>query len=323
MSGSLLRIGTRRSALARTQTDWVNAALARRYPELQIEIVAMETTGDKLVDAPLEQYGGKELFVKELEEALLDGRVDLAVHSLKDVPVALPPGLHLAAVCEREDPRDALVSPAHITIDQLPKKGRVGTSSLRRRAQLKAYRPDLEIVPIRGNVATRLGKIEREGLDGVILALAGLRRLGLAAHATEIIDVLRSVPAIGQGALGIECRKDDAATNTIVAALNHAESAKTAAAERGFLLRLGGGCQVPLGALATLSKGDTIHIHAFVGTPDGVRALRGSRTGSALQAEKLGRDLAEDLLDQGAGEILAALEAPPASRDASSKWSSS
>ncbi len=312
MSSSLLRIGTRRSALARTQAEWVNAALARRYPELQLEIVAMETTGDKLIDVPLEQYGGKELFVKELEEALLDGRVDLAVHSLKDVPVEFPPGLHLAAVCEREDPRDALVSPAHTTLDQLPKKGRVGTSSLRRRAQLKAYRPDLEIVPIRGNVATRIGKIAREGLDGVVLALAGLRRLGLAAHATEIIDVSRFVPAIGQGALGIECRKDDAATNALVAALNHAESAKTAAAERGFLLRLGGGCQVPLGAYATLSNGGTIHIHAFVGTPDGLRVLRGSRSGPALQAEKLGRDLAGDLLDQGAGEILASLEAPGA-----------
>lgn len=274
----------------------------------------METTGDKLIDVPLEQYGGKELFVKELEEALLDGRVDLAVHSLKDLPVALPPGLHLAAVCEREDPRDALVSPAHTTLDQLPKKGRVGTSSLRRRAQLKAYRPDLEIVPIRGNVATRLGKIEGEGLDGVLLAIAGLRRLGLDSRATEIFDVMRFVPAIGQGALGIECRKDDAATNALVAALNHPESAKTAAAERGFLLRLGGGCQVPLGAYAKLSKGDTIDIHAFVGTPDGVRALRGSRSGPALHAEKLGHDLAGDLLDQGAGEILAALETPTAAR---------
>ena len=277
----------------------------------------METTGDKLIDIPLEQYGGKELFVKELEEALLDGRVDLAVHSLKDLPVVLPPGLHLAAVSEREDPRDALVSPAHITLGKLPKKGRVGTGSLRRRAQLKAYRPDLEIVPIRGNVATRLEKLGRERLDGVILALAGLRRLGLDSHATEIMDVVRFVPAIGQGALGIECRMDDAATNALVAALNHPESAKTAAAERGFLLRLGGGCQVPLGAYAKLSKGDTIDIHAFVGTPDGVRALRGSRSGPALQAERLGRELAEELLDQGAGEILAALEKPPAPGGAS------
>ncbi|MFQ5458964.1 MAG: hydroxymethylbilane synthase, partial [Myxococcota bacterium] len=205
---------------------------------------------------------------------------------------------------EREDPRDALVAPRHRALERLPGGARVGTSSLRRGAQLKAHRPDLEIVPIRGNVATRLGKVEKENLDGVVLALAGLRRLGLASHATEILDVFFSVPAIGQGALGIECRVDDAPTNALVAALNHAESATTAAAERAFLLRLGGGCQVPLGAHATLSDGGGIAIHAFVGTPDGVRVLRGEQSGRAPEAEQLGRALADDLLAQGAGEIL-------------------
>ena len=307
MTGARLRIGTRRSALARAQSGWVRERLASLHPGLAIDLVPMETQGGKLLDAPLAKFGGKGLFVKELEEALLDGRIDLAVHSLKDVPVALPGGLHLGAICEREDPRDALVSPRHGVFEKLPRGARVGTSSLRRQAQLKARRPDLEIVPLRGNVQTRLDKIEREGLDAVVLALAGLRRLGLEEHVTEILDPEVSLPAIGQGALAIECRAEDPATNARVAPLVHPESASAARAERAFLARLGGGCQVPLGAYATLD-GDRLHLRAFVGSPDGTRAVRGERRGAVEEGESIGRALAEDLIARGAEEIIADLE---------------
>jgi len=307
MTGGRLRIGTRRSALARAQSGWVRGRLAALHPGLEIDLVPMETQGDKLLDAPLAKFGGKGLFVKELEEALLDGRIDLAVHSLKDVPVALPGGLHLGAICEREDPRDALVSPRHGVFAKLPQGARVGTSSLRRQAQLKARRPDLEIVPLRGNVQTRLDKIEREGLDAVVLALAGLRRLGLEGHVTEILDPEVSLPAIGQGALAIECRTEDPATNARVAGLVHPESASAARAERAFLARLGGGCQVPLGAYATLD-GNRLRLRAFVGSPDGTRAVRGERRGTVEEGESIGRALAEDLIARGAEEIIADLE---------------
>ena len=307
MTGGRLRIGTRRSALARAQSGWVRGRLAALHPGLEIDLVPMETQGDKLLDAPLAKFGGKGLFVKELEEALLDGRIDLAVHSLKDVPVALPGGLHLGAICEREDPRDALVSPRHGAFAKLPQGARVGTSSLRRQAQLKARRPDLEIVPLRGNVQTRLDKIEREGLDAVVLALAGLRRLGLEEHVTEVLDPEVSLPAIGQGALAIECRAEDPATNARVAGLVHRESALAARAERAFLAQLGGGCQVPLGAYATLD-GDRLRLRAFVGSPDGTRVVRGERRGAVEEGESIGRALAEDLIAQGAEEIIADLE---------------
>lgn len=307
MTQERLRIGTRRSALARAQSGWVGDRLAALHGGLAIDLVPMETQGDKLLDAPLAKFGGKGLFVKELEEALLEGRIDLAVHSLKDVPITLPEGLHLGAICEREDPRDALVAPRHGGFDDLPRGARVGTSSLRRQAQLKARRPDLEIVPLRGNVQTRLDKIEREGLSAVVLALAGLRRLGLEDRVTEIFDPEVSLPAIGQGALAIECRVRDAETNARLAPLAHAESTLAVRAERAFLARLGGGCQVPLGAYATL-QGVALHLRAFVGSPDGTRTVSGERRGPAEEGESIGRALAEDLIARGAEEIIAELE---------------
>ncbi len=308
MSTPTLRIGTRRSALARVQADWVRDKLQARFADINVALVPMQTSGDKLLDAPLAKFGGKGLFVKELEEGLLDRRIDLAVHSLKDVPAELPPGLHLGAICEREDPRDVLVAPAHRELGRLPEGARVGTGSLRRRAQLMARRPDLEIVPLRGNVATRLEKIERQGLDGVILALAGLRRLGLEGRATEVIDPAILVPAIGQGALGIECRTDDPETNARIAVLTHDESRIRAESERAFLARLGGGCQVPIGAYATL-EGERLTLRAFLGTPDGKRVLTGERTAAATEAEGLGRGLAEEFIGRGAEAILAEIEA--------------
>lgn len=304
------RIGTRRSALARVQTEWVRASLSRHFPDLAIEVIPMETSGDRLRDAPLGSEGGKALFVKELEEALLAERIDVAVHSLKDVPADLPPGLRLGAITEREDPRDALVSPEHRTLDRLPAGARLGTGALRRRSQLLGARPDLVILPLRGNVGTRLDKIAREGLAGVVLALAGLRRLGLASRATEVLDPSLCVPAIGQGSLGLECRADDAATAGRIARLDHPVSAAAAAAERAFLGRLGGGCQVPMGGYAAMD-GERIHMRAFVGSPDGTKALRDERSGPAGEAAAVGRALAEALLDRGAGEILAAAGAPP------------
>jgi hydroxymethylbilane synthase len=308
VSTPTLRIGTRRSALARAQADWVREKLQAHFADMNVALVPMQTSGDKLLDAPLAKFGGKGLFVKELEEGLLGRRIDLAVHSLKDVPAELPRGLHLGAICEREDPRDVLVAPAHRQLDRLPEGARLGTGSLRRRAQLMARRPDLEIVPLRGNVATRLEKIDRQGLDGVILALAGLRRLGLEERVTEVIDPAILLPAIGQGSLAIECRADDPETNARVAVLTHGESRIRAESERAFLARLGGGCQVPIGACATL-EGERLTLRAFLGTPDGKRVLRGERAAPAPEAETLGRGLAEEFIGRGAEAILAEMEA--------------
>ena len=307
MTGGAIRIGTRRSALARTQAEWVRARLRAACPGVDAHLVLIETQGDKLLGAPLAKFGGKGLFVKELEEGLLEGRVDIAVHSLKDVPVELPPGLHLAAICEREDPRDALVATRDARLADLPSGARVGTSSLRRQALLKTIRPDLEVVPVRGNVQTRLGRLEEGSVDAVILALAGLRRLGLEAWATEVFDPGVFVPAIGQGALAIESRAEDATTNARAAKIDHGLSARAVQAERAFLARLGGGCQVPLGAHATLENGD-LHLRAFLGSPDGARVIRGERRGGRAEGEAMGRDLAEEFLARGAGEIIAELE---------------
>jgi hydroxymethylbilane synthase len=307
VTGGAIRIGTRRSALARTQAEWVRARLRAACPGVDARLVLIETQGDRLLGAPLAKFGGKGLFVKELEEGLLEGRVDIAVHSLKDVPVELPEGLHLAAICEREDPRDALVARRDARLAELPPGARVGTSSLRRQALLKTIRPDLQVVPIRGNVQTRLGRLDEGGVDAIVLALAGLRRLGLEAWATEVFDPGLFVPAIGQGALAIESRADDAGTNARAAKIDHGLSARAAAAERAFLARLGGGCQVPLGAYATLEDGELL-LRAFLGSPDGARVIRGERRGGRADGEQIGRDLAEVFLAQGAGEIIAELE---------------
>jgi hydroxymethylbilane synthase len=300
-----IRIGTRRSPLALWQARHVGALLQRREPGLQVELVEIVTRGDKILDSPLAKVGGKGLFVKEIEERLLSGGVDLAVHSLKDMPAELPPGLVLASVPGREDPRDAFVSSRHRRLEDLPPGARVGTSSLRRACQLKAWRADLEIVPIRGNVQTRLRRIDEE-LDAGVLAAAGLKRLGLAERIGELLEPERMLPAVGQGALAIEARDGDAETLARVGALEDPATRLAVGCERAFLARLGGGCQVPIAAHARVDGG-RIALRALVGHPDGSRtvAFDGSDDCARLeQAEALGLRAAEDVLARGARAIL-------------------
>jgi hydroxymethylbilane synthase len=266
----------------------------------------MTTKGDKILDAPLAKVGGKGLFVKELEQGMLEGRADIAVHSMKDVPVEFPAGLHLPVIMEREDPRDALVSNEFAALGELPKGARVGTSSLRRQCQLAEQRPDLVIEPLRGNINTRLAKLDAGEFDAIILAAAGLMRLDFHARIRNRLTPEESLPAIGQGAIGIECRTDDERVNALVAPLHHAATADRVLAERAINHRLMGGCQVPIAGHAVL-EGDTIFLRGLVGTPDGRRVLRGDRRGSRAQAQDLGTALAGDLISQGAGEILQAL----------------
>jgi len=298
-------IATRRSALARWQADHIADRL-RTLTGREVELLLIVTKGDKILDVPLAQVGGKGLFVKEVEEALLDGRADLAVHSLKDVPTQFPPGLCLGAITEREDPRDAICSPKFRTLDALPRGARVGTSSLRRQAQLKALRPDLDLVNVRGNVQTRLDKAGAE-CDAVVLAYAGLKRLGLGESATEILDVERSIPAIGQGALAIEIRENDPEIGPIVAQLNHEATRAAVTAERALLARLEGGCQVPIAGHAIV-RGGEVHLNGLVGSPDGGTILRVRRSGPVADAARVGTEAAEALLAQGAQQILDALE---------------
>lgn len=297
-----LVIATRRSALARWQADHIEKRI-RELTGREVEQLLIVTKGDKILDVPLAKVGGKGLFVKEIEEALLDGRADIAVHSLKDVPTFFPEGLVLGAVTEREDPRDALCAPKWKTLDDLPMGAKIGTSSLRRQAQLKALRPDLELVNVRGNVQTRLSKIGSE-CEGVILAYAGLKRLGLHAEATEVLSIERSLPAIGQGALGIEIRENDPVIGPIVAQLDHPETRAATTAERTLLARLEGGCQVPIAAFATVEDG-VLRLKGLVGRPDGSELLYVEQSGPMAEAEKVGLAAAEELLAQGAGEILA------------------
>lgn len=299
-----LRIGTRGSALALWQAEWVKSQLLGRQQELIVELVVIKTTGDKILDVPLAKVGGKGLFVKEIEEALLDGRADLAVHSVKDMPAELPEGLHLAAMPPREDPRDALISKNGAGLDKLPHGARVGTSSLRRAAQLLHLRPDLRIETLRGNVDTRLRKLKIEGLDAIVLAAAGLKRMELSQVISEYLEPERLLPAVGQGALGIETRTGDVFTNEIVESLVHQQTVTTVGAERAFLKRLEGGCQVPIGAYATL-EGETLILTGMVADLKGVRLIRKEMRGDARQPEVVGERLAEVVLESGGGEILA------------------
>ncbi len=299
-----LRIGTRGSALALWQAEWVKSQLLGRQQELIVELVVIKTTGDKILDVPLAKVGGKGLFVKEIEEALLDGRADLAVHSVKDMPAELPEGLHLAAMPPREDPRDALISKNGAGLDKLPHGARVGTSSLRRAAQLLHLRPDLRIETLRGNVDTRLRKLKIEGLDAIVLAAAGLKRMELSQVISEYLEPERLLPAVGQGALGIETRTGDVFTNEIVESLVHQQTVTTVRAERAFLKRLEGGCQVPIGAYATL-EGETLILTGMVADLKGVRLIRREMRGDARQPEVVGERLAEVVLESGGGEILA------------------
>ncbi len=303
MSDNVVRIATRRSPLALWQAEFVKAELLKNNPELTIELVKMVTQGDKILDTPLAKVGGKGLFVKELEVGMLEGNADIAVHSMKDVPVAFPDGLHLAVICEREDPRDAFVSNTYATLDDLPQGAKVGTSSLRRECQLRSRRPDLEILSLRGNVNTRLKKLDDGEYDAIILAAAGLKRLGFETRIKHEIDPQHSLPAIGQGAVGIECRTDDARINALLAPLNHTETAIRVRAERAMNCRLEGGCQVPIGGYAELDN-DTIVLRGLVGRPDGTEIIRGDVSGKIESAEALGIMLADDLLARGAKEIL-------------------
>ena len=303
-----LRIATRKSPLALWQAEYVRDRLMAAHPGLRVELVKMSTQGDKILDSPLAKIGGKGLFVKELEDGLLGGRADIAVHSMKDVPVELPAGLHLPVICEREDPRDAFVSNNYASLDALPQGARVGTSSLRRQCQITARRPDLHILTLRGNVNTRLAKLDAGEFDAVILAAAGLIRLGFAARITAYLDTTVSLPAIGQGAVGIECRSEDPETNRLIAVLDDADTHTRVSAERAMNHRLEGGCQVPIGGHATLD-GDTLLLRGLVGSPDGKQVIRGEVSGPRLDAEKLGVALADELLGQGAAAILKAVYA--------------
>lgn len=298
----MIRIATRRSPLAKWQANHVAGLLRAREPGLDVRLHELVTRGDKILDVPLADVGGKGLFVKEIEDALLAGAAEIAVHSMKDLPAQLAPGLVVAAVPEREDPRDALCSPRWKTLDALPRGAKVGTSSLRRSAQLKAVRPDLDIQMVRGNVETRLRKAS-EGLDAVVLAYAGLRRLGLDGQATQVFTPEEMLPAVAQGALALEARAADAGTLRRLAALEDSDTRVRTEAERGFLARIEGGCQVPIAGHATVS-GDTVRLRALVAALDGKRAVRGERSGPRAGARAMGEALAEELLSRGADAIL-------------------
>jgi hydroxymethylbilane synthase len=303
MPTSLLRIATRKSPLALWQAEHVKARLMTLHPGLQVELLTMSTQGDKILDTPLAKIGGKGLFVKELERALLDGEADIAVHSMKDVPVELPGGLHLPVILEREDPRDAFVSSKFASFEALPEGARLGTSSLRRQCQLRALRPDLQILDLRGNVNTRLKKLDDGEYDAIILATAGLVRLGMGDRITVALAPETSLPAIGQGAIGIECRENDPRVESLIAPLDHAVTHTCVAAERAMNTRLGGGCQVPIAGFAMFA-GDSLHVRGLVGRTDGSELLRSEFFGRAEEAVNMGVALAEELLARGADEIL-------------------
>ena len=296
-----LRIGTRGSALARWQAESVRTNLGEA--EFSAELVLIRTSGDREQAAPLRSLGGKGIFIKELEDALLEDRVDMAVHSMKDVPTEIPAGLLIAAVCRREDVRDALVSRGGLTLDQLPGGARVGTGSLRRQAQLRARRPDLEMGEIRGNVDTRLAKLDRGEFDAIVLAKAGLQRLGLAGRITELLSTDICLPAAGQGAIGIEVRAGDENTLTAVGKLNHAETRVAVDTERTVLAGLEGGCQVPIGVWARMEGSDLV-VDACVLAADGSDSLRARRAGPPQDAQTLARHVAEELLERGAERLL-------------------
>ncbi|MBL8251557.1 MAG: hydroxymethylbilane synthase [Candidatus Competibacter sp.] len=303
MPSDILRIATRKSALALWQAEHVAERLRQAHPGLRVELVGMVTRGDKILDSPLAKVGGKGLFVKELEQGLLDGRADLAVHSMKDVPVDFPAGLGLTAILAREDPRDAFVSERYRQPDALPPGARVGTSSLRRQCQLLARYPGWTISSLRGNVNSRLAKLDAGEFDAIILAAAGLKRLGLSARITQTLEPDCSLPAIGQGAIGVECRLDDALTRERLAPLDDPPTRLRIAAERAFNARLQGGCQVPIAGHAAL-EGDRLWLRGLVGEPDGSRIVAGEIRGPSARAAELGAALADELLGRGADAIL-------------------
>ncbi|ENW88084.1 porphobilinogen deaminase [Acinetobacter sp. CIP 53.82] len=301
-----LKIATRQSPLALWQAEHIRARLEALHAGLNVELVTFVTQGDKILDTPLAKIGGKGLFVKELEAALLDGRADLAVHSMKDVPMALPEGLSLAVICEREDPLDAFVSNTYASFQDLPQGAKVGTSSLRRKCQILKARPDLEIIDLRGNVGTRLSKLDAGQYDAIILASAGLKRLGLSERIRHTLAPEVSLPAVGQGALGLECRTNDQAVLELILPLMDDETNVCVRAERAFNAYLEGGCQVPIAGYATLKDGQ-LSMEGRVGSVDGQTLLSAQLSAAPEQAEQLGEQLAQNLLAQGAGELLKAL----------------
>ncbi len=301
-----LTIASRESALALWQSEHIKARLEALYPELTVHILGMTTQGDKILDVPLAKIGGKGLFVKELETALINGQADIAVHSMKDVPMEFPEGLELAVICERENPFDAFVSNHYASIDELPKGAIVGTSSLRRHSQLVAHRPDLSIKSLRGNVNTRLAKLDAGEFDAIILAASGLIRLGFQARIKSVLDASQSLPAVGQGALGIECRSQDDAIKRLLAPLQHSESELCVKAERAMNHYLHGGCQVPIAGYATL-KGETLTLRGLVASLDGKQLITTEQSEHVNKAEMLGQNVAKDLLSKGAGPLLEAI----------------
>jgi len=301
-----LRIGTRASQLALTQSQWVRDKVQALLPNTEVELVRINTKGDRILDVPLAKIGGKGLFVKEIEEALLAGEIDMAVHSMKDVPTVLPKGLHIGIVPQREEARDAFVSNRYRNLAELPAGAVVGTSSLRRKAQLLALRPDLQIRDLRGNVGTRLDKLDRGDFDAIILAGAGLKRLHLPARISTLLAPEQMLPAIGQGALGIELRQSDSMLLALMQPLHHLESAVAVAAERAYLARLEGGCQVPIGAYAILSE-NQLSLTGLIASVDGTTVLRQTRFAPLAEADKLGFELAEELLGRGGKAILEAV----------------
>lgn len=301
---STLTIATRKSMLAMWQAEHIKARLEQLHPGLQVELLPMSTRGDVILDTPLAKIGGKGLFVKELEIAMLEGKADIAVHSMKDLPVEFPDGLELYGICEREDPRDAFVSNNYHSLDELPSGAVVGTCSLRRKCQILAQYPHLKVHDLRGNVQTRLNKLDNGQFDAIILAASGLIRLDLHARIRQRIAVEVSLPANGQGVLGIECRSNDSATKALLEPLICQHTRSCVLAERAMNRRLQGGCQVPIGAYAEL-HGDQLHLRGLVGRPDGSEIIEGEITGDRADAEQIGIELAEFLLERGAGKILA------------------
>ena len=303
MINNRIRIGTRASQLALWQANWIKECLIRQHPDLDVQIEKIKTTGDKILDVSLAKIGGKGLFVKEIETALLDNSVDIAVHSMKDVPTELPDGLDIVAVSQREDPRDALLSGNGMGMDDLPDVAAIGTSSLRRQAQLLHLKPNFSIQPLRGNINTRLRKLKEGQYDAIVLAHAGVIRLGWEAEVTQVIEPDVMLPAIGQGALGIEARLDDDRTLDRISFLNDPVTSVCVAAERAFLHRLEGGCQVPIAAYAT-ADGDELSLTGLVAAVDGTRFIRREARSPVSEAESMGTGLADDVLDSGGREIL-------------------
>jgi len=303
LAEKIIRIATRQSPLALWQAEHVATRLKQAFPGLRTELVKMVTRGDKILDAPLAKVGGKGLFVKELEQGMLEGTADIAVHSMKDVPVEFPEGLHLAVILDREDPTDAFVSNRFKSLAELPSNARIGTSSLRRQCQIKEKFPNAEILSLRGNVNTRLAKLDADNYDAIILASAGLKRLGMGNRITAQLTTDESLPAMGQGAIGIECRTDDTEIHDYLNVLHDEQTSIRVTAERAMNTRLNGGCQVPIAGFAEI-RGDRLFMRGLVGNPDGSVIYRAEADSALDQAEQLGRKLADDLLAQGADKIL-------------------